>query len=102
LDATQIGSSLSFAATSTGYIDLTGLSGTETSLQLKLHWSNQSTANLSDFTALLTAGGLDFWEISSSEIGLNLDPSVSGKEYFAWDLQGIGSDGMLDGIVVIP
>jgi hypothetical protein len=102
LNAATPGASVTFAAASVGYIDLTGLLGSETSLQLNLLWSGQSTANIADFTTLLADAGLNYWLISANEIGLELDPSVSGSTYFAWDLVGIGSDGMLEGISVIP
>jgi len=101
LDASKVGASVGFAAASTGYIALTGLSGKETSLQLKLHWSAGSGASISDFTALIEAGGLSYREISATEIVLDLNPSVSGAKYFAWDLKDSGSEAMIEGITVV-
>lgn len=103
LDASIGGNSVSFAATTTGYIDLTGLTGDETSLKLNLLWdAENSTADVADFTALLDDAGITNWLIAADQIGIELNPFVSGASYFAWDLAGIGSDGALKGITVIP
>jgi hypothetical protein len=102
LDASIGGNSVSFAATTTGYIDLTGLTGDETSLKLNLLWDADSQADVADFTALLDDAGITNWLVDTYQIGIELDPSVSGSSYFAWDLLGIGSDGALKGITVIP
>jgi hypothetical protein len=101
LDASKAGASVKFAATSTGHIALTGLSGKQTRLRLKLHWSAGSGASISGFTALLEAAGITCGEISASEIGVELTPSLSGASFFAWDLEASGVAGMLEGITVI-
>ncbi len=85
LDATG-NTALSFSPTAYGYVNLSHINlSNPLSLYLDV-----TGGTLSHFTDALTAAGITWASVSGPyDVALTLNPSVSGGNYFAWDLSGI-------------
>lgn len=98
LDGSGFNPTISFAASNLGYVDLLNMS---TAFKLGL---DVTGGDLNNFTNALTAAGI-VWNAGSGgvyEVELNFDPTVSGGNYFAWDLSTIDSNMGIQGLAVIP
>lgn len=97
LDAS--GGALSFAASQYGYVDLVNVNLSEP-ITILLDIAGGTLAN---FTNALTAANID-WSYGSGdyEIALDLNPQISGGNYFAWDFADIDSGMALQGISTVP
>lgn len=89
--------SLSFTSAALGYVDLENFSNP---FVLGL---NVTGGTLGNFTSALTAAGIS-WSVGSGSyaVHLNLDPTVSGGNFFAWDLSTIDAGMGIQGLAVIP
>lgn len=95
------GPGLSFDGVNYGYVDLVNVSGS--SLQVGLSVVGGAEGALDEFTGGLTAAGIG-WSAGSGiyNVILNLNPSVSGDKYFAWDLSRIDGTLQVQAIGIVP